>query len=219
MPRYPNQLKMTPFYGFFVGIVADWHQMLFRGVVVGTENIPGHGPFLIAANHTSHLDPPFIGCHIPRQLRFFARKSLWKSKPLGWWLDMIESIAVDRDTGDVGAIRKVLQALHENRGIVLFPEGTRSPDGRLQTPKPGVGLMACKTGAPVIPCRIFGSYEAFGKNTRFPHFGYPISIVYGPAITAAEYDAPEAGKARYQIASERIFERIAALQLPDFPVI
>lgn len=219
MPRLPDQLSMTPFYGFFHYLVANIHSAWFRGEVVGTENIPRIGPFLIAANHASHLDPPLVGCQIARQMRFFARKTLWSNRVFSWWLDRVESIAVDRESGDVGAIRKVLQALKEERAIVLFPEGTRTLDGHLQKPKAGVGLMACKTGAPVVPCRVYGSYEAFGKGAKLPRFGTPVTIVFGAPIPATEYDDPSAGKERYQVASQRIFARIAALPRPVYAVI
>lgn len=209
---------MTPFYGFFHYFVGGVYDAWFRGEVQGTEHLPRHGPFLIAANHASHLDPPLVGCQIARQMRFFARKTLWSNAVTSWWLNRTECIPVDRDSGDVGAIKRVLQALKENRAIVLFPEGTRSQDGQLQKPKAGVGLMACKTGAPVVPCRVFGSFEAFGKGAKLPRFGTPVTVVFGPPITAAEYDDPTAGKERYQVASQRIFTRIAALPRPTFPV-
>lgn len=219
MPREPDYLKMTPFYGFFHYGIAVAYDAWFRGEVVGTENIPVTGPFLIASNHASHLDPPLVGCQIARQMRFFARKTLWNSRIFAWWLDRVETIPVDREGGDVGAIRRVIQALSEDRAVVLFPEGTRSPDGNLQKPKPGVGLIACKTGVPVVPCRVYGSYEAFGKGSAVPHFGTPVTIVYGAPIPASDYDDPSAGKERYQIASQRIFERIAALPKPNYAVI
>jgi 1-acyl-sn-glycerol-3-phosphate acyltransferase len=219
MPQMTDYLRMRPFYAFFHYWMAQAHAMWFRGEVIGTENIPATGPFLIASNHASHLDPPFVGSQVPRQMRPFARKTLWSGKISSWWLDQVGCIPVDRDSGDVGAIRKVLHALNENRGIILFPEGTRSPDGRLQPPKAGVGLMACKTGAPVVPARIYGSFEAFGKGATIPRFGSPVTVVFGQPITAAEYDEPSAGKERYQIASQRIFDRIAALPEPRYPVI
>lgn len=217
--RTTDHLRMTPFYAFFHYWTAQWHSMWFRGEIIGTDNIPASGQFLVAGNHVSHIDPPFVGCQVPRQMRFFARKTLWNSKALGWWMDRVETIPVDRDSGDVGAIRKVLLALHEDRGVILFPEGTRSPDGQLQKPKAGVGLMACKTGAPVVPARIFGSFEAFGKGAIVPRFGTSVDVVFGRPISAAEYDDPSAGKERYQLASERIFARIAALTRPVYPVI
>lgn len=219
MPRTPDPLAMTLFYGFFHYLTTGLYQAFFRGEVAGLDHLPTSGPYLIASNHTSHLDPPIVGAQVARQMRFFARKTLWNNPLSSWWLDQTECIPVDRDSGDVGAIRRVLQALHEDRAVVLFPEGTRSPDGHLQKPKAGVGLMACKTGAPVVPCRIYGSFAAFGKGDKLPHLGTPITVVFGPPITAAEYDEPAAGKERYQIASQRIFARIAALPEPRYPVI
>ena len=219
MPRTPDQLTMTPFYGFFHYVVQGLHLAWFRGDVLGTENIPPTGPFLIAANHASHLDPPLVGCQVARQMRFFARRTLWSHPVAGWWLDRTETIAVDRDSGDVGAIKRVLQALQENRAVVLFPEGTRSPDGRFQRPKAGVGLLACKTGAPVVPCRVFGAFEALGRGHTLPRLGTPVSVVFGRPLTPAEYDVPNAGKERYQLVSERIFAAIAALPAPRHLVV
>jgi 1-acyl-sn-glycerol-3-phosphate acyltransferase len=210
---------MTPFYGFFHYVASTIHSMWFRGEVVGTENFPMEGPFLIASNHASHLDPPLVGCQVARQMRFFARRSLWDNRLLAWWLNRVETIPVERDSGDVGAIKRVLQALKENRAVVLFPEGTRTNDGRLQKAKAGVGLMACKTGVPVVPCRVYGSFEAYGKGARFPKLGTPVTIVFGRPITPAEYDDPAAGKARYDTAAQRIMDRIAALPAPPIRII
>lgn len=219
MPRTPDQLTMRPFYGFFHYLAASIHSMWFRGDVCGTDNFPTDGPFLIASNHASHLDPPLVGCRVPRQMRFFARKTLWNNRLLAWWMDQVETIPVERDSGDIGAIKRVLQALAENRAIVLFPEGTRSPDGQLQKVKPGVGLLACKSGVPVVPCRIYGSFVAFGKGAALPRFGSPVTIVFGPPIAPGDYDDPSAGKARYEQAAQRIMARIAALPQPAYPVI
>ena len=219
MPREPDHLKMKPFYGFFHYLSGLIHAMWFRGEVVGMENFPREGPYLIASNHASHLDPPLVGSFISKQMRFFARKSLWNSKLVGWWLSQIETIPVECDSGDVGAIKRVLQALKEDRAVVLFPEGTRSPDGRLQKPKAGVGLMACKSGVPVVPCRVYDSFEAFGKGRLIPKFGTPVTIVFGAPIPASDYDDPNAGKARYETAAQRIMDRIAALPRPVYAVI
>jgi 1-acyl-sn-glycerol-3-phosphate acyltransferase len=219
MPNRPDHLKMTPFYGFFHYLAGNIFGMWFRGEVVGTENFPREGPFLIASNHASHLDPPLVGSQIAKQMRFFARKSLWNNKLLAWWLDQVETIPVERDTGDIGAIKKVLQALKDDRAVVLFPEGTRSPDGKLQKPKAGVGMMACKSGVPVVPCRVYDSFAAFGKGRMLPRFGTPVTIVFGEPIPPATYDDPAAGKARYETAAQRIMDRIAALPRPVDTVI
>ena len=210
---------MTPFYGFFHYLAWSIYEMWFRGEVAGTDNLPTEGPFLIASNHASHLDPPIVGCQVARQMRFFARKTLWNSRLSSWWLDQAETIPVERDSGDIGAIKRVLEALRENRAVVLFPEGTRSPNGRLQPAKAGVGFMACKTGVPVVPCRVYGSFAAFGKGHLVPRFGSPVSVVFGPPMPARDYDDPTAGKARYDHAAQRIMARIAALPEPRYPVI
>lgn len=218
-PAFP-QVGMEPAYGFFHYLLAEIGGMWFRGEVAGTENLPKSGGFLVAGNHASFLDPPLIGVHVPRQLVFFARKTLWVGGFASWWLDAVGTIPVDRDGGqDVSAIKRVLKALKDERGLILFPEGTRSPDGQLQPAKAGVGLIACRTQVPVIPARIFGSYEAFGKGVKFPRLGTPVTVVFGKPVLPAEYDDPAAGKARYQVASDRIMARIAELQEPRITVI
>lgn len=213
------QLAMDSVYGVCHYLIDVIYGMCFRGEIVGQYHLPRQGAFLIAANHASFLDPPFIGSQVSRQIAYFARKTLWKGGFASWWLDTVGTIPVDRDGGqDVSAIKRVLKALKDDRGLILFPEGTRTPNGQLQTPKAGVGLIACRAQVPVVPVRIFGSFEAFGKG-RSLRLGTPVSIVFGPAIAPADYDDPKAGKERYQLASQRIFERITALNLPQRAVI
>ncbi|HNC24201.1 MAG TPA: lysophospholipid acyltransferase family protein [Opitutaceae bacterium] len=219
MSRTYNQSEMEPIYGFFHYLALSAYDILYRGNVVGLEHLPHEGSFLIAANHISFLDPPFIGCQVQRQISYFARKTLWKGGIVSWWLDTVGTIPVDRDGGqDVSAIKRVLKVLKEDRGLILFPEGTRSPTGQLQAPKAGVGLICCRAQVPVVPARIFGSYEAFGKG-RGLRLGVPVSVVFGPPLAPSDYDEPNAGKERYQIASERIMRRIAELRPPEIRVI
>jgi 1-acyl-sn-glycerol-3-phosphate acyltransferase len=145
---------------------------------------------------------------------FFARKTLWTPGLPSWWLTAVGVIPVDRDGGsDVTAIKRVLHALKQQGIIIMFPEGTRSPTGRLQTPKPGVGLFACRSQVPVVPAWIFGSFEAFSRGGAV-RLGSPVTVVIGRPMAPASYDDPDAGKARYQLASERIMARIAALEPP-----
>jgi 1-acyl-sn-glycerol-3-phosphate acyltransferase len=217
-PDFP-QVGMEFAYGFFhygMDALCDIH---FRIAASGAEHIPRRGGFIVAANHASLLDPPIVGAQIPRQVAAFARKTLWRGGISSWWLDIVGVIPVDRDGGsDVGAIRRVLQALKQDKGIILFPEGTRTPTGELQRAKAGVGLMACRTGVPVVPARVFGSFEALGRN-RPLRLGTPVSVVIGRPLLAADYDDQSEGKERYQHASERIMSAIAALELPRPKVI
>jgi 1-acyl-sn-glycerol-3-phosphate acyltransferase len=214
MSRAFPQLEMDRVYGICHYLVRVAFDMFFRGEVVGLDNLPKHGGFLLAANHASYLDPPLIGCQVARQIAYFARKTLWKGGIASWWLDVVGTIPVDRDGGqDVSAIKRVLRALKEERGLILFPEGTRTPDGRLQPAKAGVGFIACRTQVPVVPVRIHGTFEAFGKGQGL-HLGRPVSVVFGRPMPPEAYDDPSAGKDRYQIASERIMAEIAKLSPP-----
>ena len=214
------QAKMTPLYGVCHYAIRVGYDMFFRGDVAGTENLPKSGPFLIASNHASHLDPPLVGSHVPRQMCFFARKTLWVGGIASWWLDGVGTIPVDRDGGqDISALKRVLRALAEGKVMILFPEGTRSPDGHLQTPKPGVGFIVCKTQVPVVPARIFDSFQAFGKGAKLPKLGTPTPVVFGKPLLPSQYDDPSAGKERYQIASQRIMDAIAKLERPQAQVV
>lgn len=214
------QVEMEPVYGVSHYLSDTIYRMFFRGDIVGLGHLPPTGGFLVAANHASHLDPFIIASQLPRQVAFFARKTLWTPGLPSWWLNTVGVIPVDRDGGsDVTAIKRVLNALKEQKIIIMFPEGTRSRDGLMQKPKPGVGLFACRGRVPVVPARIFGSFDALGKGGKIPRFGTPVTVVYGAPMSPSDYDSPDAGKERYQIASERIMARIAALGPPPVAVI
>jgi len=214
-----TQLEMDPVYGFFYGICRIVYQMFFRGEVSGLENLPETGGFIVTANHASHLDPPIVGLFLPRQVAFFARKTLWKPGIASWWLDAVGTIPVDRDGGmSLDAVKRVLQALAGGRAVIVFPEGTRSPDGRLQPPRPGVGLLACRARVPVVPARVFGSFEAYGKGGRL-RLGSQVSVAYGRPLSPSEFDRPEDGKERYSRAAVRIMEAISRIELPRADVV
>ena len=220
MSRAFPQVEMEPIYGLSHYLAATAYETFFRGDVVGLEHLPASGGFLLAANHASAFDPFILGSQLPRQVTFFARKTLWTPGLPTWWLNAVGVIPVDRDGGsDVTAIKRVLGALKQQRTIIMFPEGTRSRDGRLQKPKPGIGLFACRSQVPVVPTRIFGAFEALGKGGVLPRAGTRITLIFGAPLAPADYDVPDAGKERYQLASERIMARIAALEMPGVAVI
>ena len=177
------------------------------------------GPLILASNHQSYFDPPLVGICSQRGVYYLARKTLLQIPLLGKLLPYINVILVDRDGNDMSALKTVIRTVKSGNGVVLFPEGTRSPDGTLQRGKAGIGLVIAKTGAPVQPMRIFGSYEAFPKGSG-SITACPISVVVGEAIyfTPEELDPDSCGgdeRLLYQRLSDRVMEAIAELHLPE----
>ncbi len=190
----------------------------FPGDAAGVEHIPRKGPFILAANHTSFFDPPAIGRLVPREICYFARKSLFKTGLIGSILSSVHAIPVDREgVADIQAVKRVLHALRQGRGVLFFPEGTRSFDGNLCEPEPGIGMIACKSRVPVIPVRIYGSYKAYGRNMKVPDLNVPVSVAFGPPLSPDDFDPGRSAESRYQEASRRIMDAIAAIPPPPPP--
>ena len=167
-------------------VISCTYFKIFHGFSVkGLENIPEDKPFILACNHSSFFDPPAIGCKIPRNLHYFARDSLffW---PLGLLIGKLNSIPVNRGQLDLGTLRKVLRVLKNGHPILVFPEGTRSEDGKLQAPQKGLGLLVSKSSVSVIPARIYGTDKAFGKKHLFPRWGRRIYLNIGPEISFSD---------------------------------
>ncbi len=178
----------------------------------GWDSVP-EGPCLFAANHQSMIDPPLVGGLIPREIAFVARKTLFENPLFGGVIRACRAIPLDRGEADLAAIRRTLAVLAEGRALLIFPEGTRSADGELQPAKSGAGLLALKSGVPVVPIRIRGARDVLPRGAQWPRGGAHIRVRFGRAIPAAELDPGRGHDDRYGEASRRILAAIAAL--PD----
>ncbi|MEY4776344.1 MAG: 1-acyl-sn-glycerol-3-phosphate acyltransferase [Verrucomicrobiota bacterium] len=181
--------------------------------VEGWETVP-NGACIFASNHQSMLDPPVIGSCLPREISFIARRSLFDNPVLGAVLSYCHCIPVDRGEADIGAIRSALAALAQGRGLMIFPEGTRSADGVIGEAKAGAGLLACKSGVPVIPIHIRGARDVLPRGAFFPTGGARVRVRFGKALLPADYDPGEGVAGRTMEASRRILAAIKAL--PDY---
>ena len=179
-----------------------------RFEVKGLDNVPTKGGFILACNHLSYLDPPAVGCRIPRNLHYFARDSLFFG-PLGLLITKLNSIPVNRDQLDLGTLRKVLRVLKGGEPVLVFPEGTRSPDGTLQKSQKGLGLLVHKSGVPVLPARLDGSFEILGKGKLFPRIGKKLYLNIGSPILSEKlsFDSSD----RYQKISDLVMHEIEGL--------
>ena len=215
MAKKVKQTTFNPVYRMGRAVSSFLFKGMFAGESFGVENVPKQGPFLLACNHVSYFDPFIAGCFFHRPIYFFARKTLFKKGIVAWTLNKFNAIPVDvKAANDITAFRRVLELLKSGEGLLVFPEGTRSKDGKLKEPKAGVGMMACRTQVPVVPVRLFGSYEALGRGAMMPDFTKKITVVYGKPIYPKEYDPGKKDPQRYQKAVDKIMEAMAALEIP-----
>ncbi len=183
------------------------------------DEIPRDGPVIVAANHASNLDPVVLGStlmpRMGRRLQWLGKRELFDWPIIGWIARNGGVHAVDRATADIEAYRLAKRILDAGHALFVFPEGTRSPDGALQAARDGVAVLALRTGAPIVPVGIVGSYERGPRGQRLPHPGGRVTIRIGsPFRVDDELPAGTDRKAAKGLATDVIMRRIAAL-LPE----
>lgn len=189
----------------------------FRWRVFNAERVPQTGPVILASNHASFLDPPLVGSGLPRGCNFLARETLFRYPGIGALLRSWQAVPVDRDGGGAGGLRAILDRLLAGGVIILFPEGTRTKDGTLQPARSGIGLTVIKSSAPVVPVRVFGTYEAYGRNIRFPR-PKRVMVKYGEPLDfrLLREEAASCPKSRlkeiYQQVADEIMAAIGKLE-------
>ena len=189
----------------------------FRWRVFNPERVPLTGPVILASNHASFLDPPLVGSGLHRGINYLARESLFRYPGVGWLLRKWNSVPVDRDGGGAAGLKAILDRLLAGGAIILFPEGTRTKDGSLQPARSGIGLTAIKSSAVVVPVRVFGTYEAYGRHIKIPR-PHQVSVKYGRPMMFEKLraEAKTCTKARlkeiYQEVANEIMAAIAKLE-------
>lgn len=173
--------------GFFV------YKIFFSLEVKGRENFPEKGAFIVASNHLSYLDPPTIGFVCPRKLYYFAKESLFKIKVFSTLIKLLGAIPVGRDMAAPVSLKKGLEILKKGKCLVIFPEGTRSKDGKIKEGKPGVGFLAVKGKVPVVPVRLKGTDEALPINAKFIRIA-KIKVIVGKPMFFEKENYQEIGK-------------------------
>jgi 1-acyl-sn-glycerol-3-phosphate acyltransferase len=202
---------MTPLYRLGHTLCRTIGILAFRFKVYGRENLIEDGPAILASNHQSYLDPPCIGMACRKDIYYLTRKTLYQRPVVGPILKRLNTVPVDRDRGDISSIKTIIRLIRSGQRVIIFPEGTRSSDGKLQPARAGLGMIIAKTLAPVVPIRVFGTFEALPRTGGIKPC--PISIVVGDPIRFTEEDIK--GRQDYQALSNRVMEKIAALELPE----
>lgn len=180
--------------------------------VIGAERLNVAGPALVACNHVSFLDPPFVGQAFEEAIHYFARKTLFDHPIAGWVLRRWQAIPIDRDKPDAASLKQTIRLLRDGKKVLIFPEGTRSTTGALQSAEAGVGLFIAKSQVPVLPVRIFGTYECFPRGSWFIKPAQ-ITLVVGELWQPDLAQAKESGRELYQSLADEVMRRIGELHL------
>jgi 1-acyl-sn-glycerol-3-phosphate acyltransferase len=193
-------------------------QCFTRVEVSGLEHVPGSGPLILAGNHISNADPPFIASWLTpalgRPIHWMAKAEALDWPVAGWFMRQNGAFAIHRGAADTEAFRLAKSVLDDGRVLGAFPEGTRSPTGALQAAKDGVTLLALRTGAPVLPLGVAGTDRFWPRGRKVWRVGGRISLRVGEPFVLERTVGPDGRKESLEEVTTRLMLRIAAL-LPE----
>ena len=192
-------------YAFLAFLAHACFVLFFRARVRGVENVPTEGPAVLASNHLSFLDPMLVGSCIRRRRRccFLARDTLFRGF-LGWLISRTGAYPVPRESSaPLRALKLCLKILARGQVLVLFPEGTRSRSGQMGEVKKGIGWIASRSQAPVVPVRVSGTFEAWPPGRKLPRLR-PVSVVYGEPLRFDPQESMDSFLERLQNALEAL---------------
>ncbi len=199
----------TVAYGILWLLVNAVGRLLFRYRVEGREQVPARGGLLIAANHASYVDIPFMGAAVRRRMWFLGRQDLFLPglRPVIEWLGWIP---IRQDRLDREGFDKAIRLIQDGKIVVIYPEGTRTPDGALKRGKPGIGVIVAETGCPVIPAYLSGTRAVLPPGGRWMSM-HPVRVTFGAPIDFTDAAQRGSGKEFYQHVSRTVMSRIADL--------
>lgn len=180
--------------------------------VSGVENLLDEEGVLLCSNHESFIDPPFIGTIYDFQITYLARKTLFVGI-FKWIYESWNAIPIDQENHDMSSLKKIIKRLKGGDNVLMFPEGARTLDGKLQPGLPGVGLIVAKSGCKIQPIRIFGAREVLARGSLLPK-RKQVDIVIGKPIEFSKEEIKEKGKTAYQWISEEIMNAISKIEPP-----
>jgi len=187
---------------------------VFRLKVIGRENVPKSGSIILASNHISYLDPILVGVSSPRRLNYLAKEEIFKNPLISWLLRKLQAFTVSRERVGPSAIRNSLQLLEKGKALLLFPEGTRGDGRNLLKAKNGIGIIAERSGAAIIPTYLQGPEKVLPRGSHWVHL-HPVTVCFGPPLLVSPLSsASEVGKRRaYGEFADRVMDQIERLRL------
>lgn len=186
------------FYRLTILVIRTIFKIFYWYRVYGSEHyIPGSA--LVAPNHVSFFDPPAIAIACPEAIHFLARHTLFKSV-LGFLIRRLNTHPVQRDANNLKVMKEICKLLQEGKKVLLFPEGTRSPNNELGEIKPGIGVLVSRSESAVLPVHIQGTFEIWDRKRRFPKPWGRIAVVFGSPIQWQDYADMDKKEAQVLIA-------------------
>lgn len=174
-------LAMKFFYRSVKSFFNLFFKLFYHHKVYGLEHfIQGKG--ILASNHTSFFDPPIIAASWPEEISFLARNTLFSHPIFGHMISKLNAYPVTGTTQDLSSIKLVCHLLSENKKMAIFPEGIRSSNGELGPIKSGIGMLALRCQAPIIPVYISGAYTIWNRFQKYPKFSGKMACIFGSAI-------------------------------------
>jgi 1-acyl-sn-glycerol-3-phosphate acyltransferase len=195
-----------------------WH-VFFSPKGLGLENIPKKGGVIVACNHLSHFDPMFVGYNVlasfgrfsSRQIWSPAKEELFEIPVVGFLIRMLRSFPIKRGRADLKSLGKITELAKEHL-VIIYPEGTRSPDGKLGRGKSAIGKIVYDSRATVVPTAIFNTQYCLPKGSRKPRFFLPLAVVFGKPLDLSRFLQMPDSKETSKAITEEIMNAIAALQ-------
>jgi 1-acyl-sn-glycerol-3-phosphate acyltransferase len=193
-------------------IIRPLARIVYRPRVDGKANVPKSGPVIFASNHLSFIDSIAIPVASPRPVHFLAKASYFETGLSRWFFTAIGAIPVQRGAGQAAldALDQQRTLLEEGSAVALYPEGTRSLDGRLYKGRTGVAFLALQTGAPVVPVGLIGTDDVMPVGAKMPSLSHRITVRFGEPLDLAHHGPASSGKAR-RLATDEIMAAIHAL--------
>jgi 1-acyl-sn-glycerol-3-phosphate acyltransferase len=154
---------------------------VFRIRCGGRQHVPETGGALILSNHQSNFDPVLIGLACNRRLNYLARQTLFRFAPFRWLINSLDAIPIDREGSGLAGLKETLRRLKREEIVLIFPEGTRTRDGKVAPLKPGFCSLAKRAGVPLVPAAIDGAYDAWPREQPLPSLSI-IHIRFGEPL-------------------------------------
>ena len=216
-PDSPPVKRMGAAYALGRFVVAPLARIVYRPRVEGRGHVPKTGPVIFASNHLSFIDSVAIPVAAPRPVHFLAKSSYFEGSGLGGWASRqfftaIGAVPVQRGVGQAAldALDQQRALLEDGSAVALYPEGTRSLDGRLYKGRTGVAFLALQTGAPVVPVGLIGTDKVMPVGAKMPSLKHRVTVRFGEPLDLGHHGPANSGRAR-RLATDEIMSAIHAL--------